>query len=288
MTDAVVPDNLTIAAVLADVDGTLVTASKELTPRAIEVVKQLHTRGVLFAITSGRPPRGMRMLVDPLELRGPIAAFNGGMIVQPDMTVVEERLVAADVAAEIAAAIHQFGLDVWVYSGTEWYVTDPRAPHVARETATVQFEPTGVPSYTGLLDRVVKIVGVSDDFELVARCETSIQVRFGSRVSAARSQPYYLDVTHPAANKGAVVERLASYYKIPLEHVATIGDQPNDTLMFRRSGLSIAMGNASPDVQHQATCVTASNEDEGFARAMEEYVLPHAASYESSQLSDRA
>src|SRR5215467_6569085 len=148
MPDAVLPANLTIAAVLADVDGTLVTAAKELTPRAIEAVKQLHTRGVLFAITSGRPPRGMRMLVDPLELRGPIAAFNGGAIVQPDMTVVEERLVAADVAPEIAAAIQQFGLDVWVYSGTEWYLTDPRAPHVARETATVQFEPTVVPSYT--------------------------------------------------------------------------------------------------------------------------------------------
>ena len=276
MADDVLPANLTIAVVLADVDGTLVTGAKELTPRAILAVKQLHAHGVLFAITSGRPPRGMRMLVEPLDLRGPIAAFNGGMTVLPDMTVVEERLVPADAAAEIVPAIRQSGLDVWVYSGTEWYITDPNAPHVVRETSTVQFEPTVVPSYDGRLDRVVKIVGVSDDFERVAGCETSIQVRFGGHVSAARSQPYYLDVTHPTANKGAVVERLSTYYKIALAHVATIGDQPNDTLMFHRSGLSIAMGNASQDVQRQATCVTASNEDEGFARAMEEYVLPHA------------
>lgn len=67
-----------IAAVLADVDGTLVTSAKVVTKRAIEAIEKLHQRGVLFAITSGRPPRGMRMLVHPLEMRGPIAAFNGG------------------------------------------------------------------------------------------------------------------------------------------------------------------------------------------------------------------
>ena len=71
--------NQKIAAVLADVDGTLVTRDKVLTPRAISAIKELRARGVLFAITSGRPPRGMRMLVEPLELDGPMAAFNGGM-----------------------------------------------------------------------------------------------------------------------------------------------------------------------------------------------------------------
>ena len=133
-----------------------------------------------------------------------------------------------------------------------------------------------MPSYDGLLDRVVKIVGVSDDHDRVARCEIALQQQFGAHVSAARSQPHYVDVTHPTANKGAVVERMSHYYKIPLEQIATLGDQPNDVLMFRRSGLSIAMGNASEEVQRQATVVTASNEDEGFAKAIEEFILPRA------------
>lgn len=276
MADASVPVTRPIAAVLADVDGTLVTQSKELTARAIEAVKKLHERGVLFAITSGRPPRGMRMLVHPLDLRGPIAAFNGGIIVQPDMTIVDERAVPADIAPAVVDAIRAHGLDPWVYRGAEWYVTDPGAPHVAREAATVQFQPTVVPGYDGLLDRAVKIVGVSDDYDKVARCEADVQQQFGTHVSAARSQPYYLDVTHPTANKGAVVERMSQYYQIPLEQIATLGDQPNDVLMFRRSGLSIAMGNASEQVQHQATYVTASNEDEGFAKAVEQFILPRA------------
>jgi hydroxymethylpyrimidine pyrophosphatase-like HAD family hydrolase len=73
-----------------------------------------------------------------------------------------------------------------------------------------------------------------------------------------------------------VIERLSHCCKIPLEQVATLGDQANDVLMFQRSGLSIAMGNASEEVQRQAACVTASNENEGFAKAIEEFILPRA------------
>jgi Cof subfamily protein (haloacid dehalogenase superfamily) len=265
-----------IAAVLADVDGTLVTGAKVVTARALEAVEQLHQRGVLFAITSGRPPRGMRMLIRPLEMRGPMAAFNGGVIVRPDMTIVDQRAVPADVAPAVVDAIRAHGLYAWIYRGTDWYVTDPHAPHAAREAATVQFQPTVVPSYDGLLDQAVKIVGVSDDYDRVARCEAAVRQQFGTHVSASRSQPYYLDVTHPEANKGVVVERLSRYYQIPLAQIATFGDGANDVLMFQRSGVSIAMGNASPEVQAQATYVTASNEDEGFAKAVEEFVLPRA------------
>jgi Cof subfamily protein (haloacid dehalogenase superfamily) len=276
MADTFIPPTQTVSLVLADVDGTLVTKSKALTPRAIEAIEELHDRGVIFAITSGRPPRGMRMLVDPLEMRGPMAAFNGGIIVMPNMTIVDERAVPADVAPAVIDTIHAHGLYAWMYRGAEWYVTDPEAPHAARESSTVQFQPTVVPSYDDYLDRAVKIVGVSDDHDLVARCEAAVQERFGTHASAARSQPHYLDVTHPTANKGVVVERLSYFYEIPLEQIATLGDQPNDVLMFQRSGLSIAMGNASEEVQRHATCVTASNEDEGFAKAVEEFILPLA------------
>ena len=97
---------------------------------------------------------------------------------------------------------------------------------------------------------------------------------FGDHVTAARSQPYYLDVTHPEANKGAVARYLSATYTIPAEAIATIGDMPNDVLMFAHSGLSSAMGNASPEVQRTARRVTASNADEGFASAVERFILP--------------
>ena len=261
---------------LADVDGTLVTKDKVLTPRAIRAVKALQERGVLFAITSGRPPRGMRMLVEPLGMDVPMAAFNGGVIVMPDMTIVDERVIPPEVTPEIMNMVRSFGLYVWIYESTEWYITDLNAPRAARESRTVQFAPTLVPSYDGHLDRVVKLVGVSDDHGRVARVRSCSAAAFRRGSSASRSQPHYLDITHPTANKGVVVHRLSSYFKIPREQVVTIGDQLNDVLMFQESGLSIAMGNSSPEVQRHATFVTASHENEGFAKAIEQIVLPFA------------
>jgi Cof subfamily protein (haloacid dehalogenase superfamily) len=263
-----------IRMVIADVDGTLVTQEKILTKRAADAVLRLHEAGILFTITSGRPPRGMAMLIEPLKLTQPIAAFNGGVLIKPDLTtVVDQKFLPVGVPEKVIEAIENHGLDVWLYTDTEWFVRDPNAPHVAREQWTVKFPPTVVKTFAGLLGRVAKIVGVSDDLERVAKCEKDVQQAGGTHISAARSQPYYLDVTHPQANKGEVVLTLSRLLNIPAAQIATLGDMPNDVLMFKKSGVSIAMGNASPEVQAAATYVTSTNEDEGFANAIEKFVL---------------
>lgn len=271
------PQSHRVRLVIADVDGTLVTHDKVLTPRAIEAVKKLHDAGIMFGITSGRPPKGMKMLIEPLQLVEPLAGFNGGVVVKPDLTPIFQQLLAPNVAAEALQLVCKHQLDVFLYSDLDWFVRDKNAPHVAREAWTVQFSPTVVNSFDTLLDRVVKIVGVGDDFDAVARCEKDMQEWSAGRVSAARSQPYYLDITHPKANKGEVVELFSKYCNIPPSEIATIGDMPNDVLMFKKSGVSIAMGNASAEVQRQATFVTASNQEDGFAKAMERLLESAAA-----------
>ena len=262
-----------IELVLADVDGTLVTPTKELTPRAIAAVRALRDAGIRFTITSGRPPRGMQMLVEPLALELPIAAFNGGLFVRPDMSVIEERAIPPGAVPQAVELLDGEGLDAWIYRGTDWLVRDTTAPHVAREAATVQFDPVEVADFDGLTDGVVKIVGVSDDEQRMAGAVDAARKQLGDHVSAALSQPYYLDITHPHANKGNVVAYLARVYHIPTERIATLGDMPNDVLMFAHSGLSIAMGNASREVQRAARRVTASNDEDGFALAIERFVL---------------
>jgi Cof subfamily protein (haloacid dehalogenase superfamily) len=262
-----------IALVLADVDGTLVTPEKELTDRTIAAVRRLKQAGIAFAITSGRPPRGMAMLVRPLELELPLAAFNGGLYVRPDMSVIEEHSIEADLVGQVIELLGKGGLDVWLYRGADWLVRDASAPHIRKEADTVRFEPTVVESFDGMVDGVVKIVGIGDDLDAVAQAEAAAREKFGDHVSAARSQPYYLDVTHPEANKGAVVRYLSRVYDVKESQIATLGDQPNDVLMFAHSGLSIAMGNSERDVQRAARRVTASNSEEGFALAIERFVL---------------
>ena len=266
--------NRQIRMLIADVDGTLVTQEKVLTKRAAAAVLSLHEAGIHFSVTSGRPPRGMAMLIDPLRITQPLAAFNGGVLIKPDLTtVVDQKFLPVGVPEKVIEAIENHGLDVWLYTDTGWFVHDPNAAHVAREEWTVKFPPTVVKTLRGLLGRVAKIVAVSDDYDRVAQCEKDVQQAGGAHISAARSQPYYLDVTHPQANKGGVVLAMSRLLNIPAEEVATIGDMPNDVLMFEKSGVSIAMGNARPEVQAAATYVTSSNEEEGFANAIEKFVL---------------
>jgi Cof subfamily protein (haloacid dehalogenase superfamily) len=262
-----------ISLVLADVDGTLVDEQKVLTERAIAAVNALRDAGIRFAITSGRPPRGMAMLFDQLELDTPIAGFNGGAFVNRDLSIVEQRTLPPDIAHQAIDLLDKHGLDRWVYSGNDWLITKAGAPHVAREGWTVKFEPKVVADFGDALNTAVKIVGISDDRELMQRCSADAKTAFGNRATANLSQPYYLDITNQDANKGAVVAYLSRHLGLAADEIATIGDQPNDVLMFNKSGFSIAMGNASDEVKAQAKAVTDSFNDEGFAKAMERFVL---------------
>jgi len=260
--------------VIADIDGTLVTREKLLTPRSVQAVQKLDQAGILFGVTTGRPPAGARMLVEPLPALKFIAGFNGGVIVRRDFSVYQQNLLPAATAEQVVKIILDHKMDVWLYTDKDWLVRNVRAYRVDREEKTVQFPPKVTPTFEGLFDHVTKIVGVSENYDTVARCEKNVQERFGASVSAARSQPFYLDVTHPKANKGEVVQLAAEFAGISPQEIATIGDMPNDITMFKQSGVSIAMGNASPEVQRAATHVTASNEEEGFAMAVEQFILP--------------
>ena len=275
---------------LADVDGTLVTKEKKLTDRAIAAVKQMRELGIEFAITSGRPPKGMEMLIRPLEITTPIAAFNGGLFVKPDLTIISEHVLGKEVVEPIIKIIEACNLEVWIYRGKDWFVHERHGSHVDREEWTVKFPPQVLSSFDDVMDKVAKIVGVSDDLEAVAKCEKAVKEAFGPHVGtkqsnphrhegegptveAARSQPYYLDVTHPEANKGGVVLTLAKMLNLKPVEIATIGDMPNDIPMFEKGGLSIAMGQSKEEVKSAASESTTSSEDEGFANAVEKFIL---------------
>jgi Cof subfamily protein (haloacid dehalogenase superfamily) len=261
--------------VVSDVDGTLVTHDKVLTPSAIDAVRMLHDAGIAFAAVSSRPPRGMAMLVEPLKLEL-LAGFNGGVIVGPDLQPVEQHLVPPEAARKAATFITEGGADLWVFADNEWLLTDPRAHYVPLERHTVQFEPTVVSEFGDRLDRVGKLVASSDDFDGLSRMEGGLQEQLGSAASIMRSQLYYIDVTNPVADKGYAARSIARHFGVPMEEVAVIGDMANDLPMFSVAGLAIAMGNALPPVQGQAHFVTASNEEDGVAKAIATIILPRA------------
>ncbi len=263
-----------VSLVVSDVDGTLVTSDKALTPRAVAAVHRLHEAGIGFSLCSSRPPFGLRMLIAPLDVRLPFGGYNAGAIVNPDLSVVEQKLLPPDAAADAVAVFRQHQVDCWVFSGDSWLVANAAGPYVDHETRTTQTPPTVVPEFTPAhFAAAGKIVGPSDDHALVARLEEQLQGLLAGRANVARSQPYYCDVIPPGIDKGRLVDLLSRRLGVPQAEILVLGDMENDLEMFRRAGFSVAMGNAADPVKKAADAVTLPNDEDGFAAAIERYVF---------------
>jgi Cof subfamily protein (haloacid dehalogenase superfamily) len=258
-----------IALVVSDVDGTLLTKDKTLTEAAKAAVRRLHEAGIGFTITSSRPTLGMRFLIEPLQITLPIGAFNGSSIVDPQLGPIEQHLIPLPAVNRCLELLNEFGVDIWLFTNDLWLTRNGNGEYVPNEKRAIRSDPTIVADFTPYLSAACKIVGSSADAALLQRCETAMQKALGADATAVRSQSYYLDITPPGCDKGTFVQTMARRLGIATDAVATIGDMQNDLAMFRTSGLSFAMGNATDDVKKVATHVTASNENEGFAGAME-------------------
>jgi hypothetical protein len=258
-----------IRLLVSDVDGTLVTRDKRLTPATRAAVGRLRSAGIHFSVTSSRPGFGMRTIIDTLKIDLPVGPFNGSSIVNPDLTVMEEQRVPQEAVERSLALFKRHGIDIWIFTNDTWVIRRD-GPYVDHERRTIATEPFCAADDRPYHDRACKVVGVSDDFPLLERVEGELQAKLGDLAHAVRSQNYYLDVTPPGANKGSFVTALARRLGVPREAVATLGDMPNDVPMFKASGLSYAMGNAAEAVKREASRVTASNEDDGFASAVDE------------------
>jgi Cof subfamily protein (haloacid dehalogenase superfamily) len=262
-----------IALVVSDVDGTLLDPDKNLTPGACAAVEKLRQAGIRFTIVSARPPRLTRQLIRDLHLTEPSACFNGALLISPDGGTLQQLPMRPADAQAVAAHICKHKLDLWVFTCTDWYVSNPAGAHVQHHEELMGCQATPLRAYDVSPFQVLKLVGVSDDFDAVKRAESELQGSSGLAISATRSSNYYLDVTHADANKGSVILTLSQMLNVPAQRIASIGDMQTDALMFRQSGVSIAMGNATGDVKGQATHVTKTNLEDGFAYAMEHFIL---------------
>jgi Cof subfamily protein (haloacid dehalogenase superfamily) len=262
-----------ISAIISDVDGTLVTDDKRLTERSRAAVAAVRRSGLPICLISSRPPRGFANLREALEIVTPSAGFNGGVLVNPDGSVLEQHLLAPQSARATVEFLSSQGIDIWVFSGPDWLLSNTAGPYIDHEKRTVGFDAVIVRDFGPALDSAAKIVGVTKDFDRLARCEVALAKLMGDAASVARSQLYYLDTTAPEANKGAGMLALAKRLAVPPTEIAVIGDGGNDVAMFEQAGLSIAMGNAQPAVKAQAHLVTASNAEDGFAMAIERFIL---------------
>ena len=265
-----------IRLVVSDVDGTLLTRDKRITDAARAAVAKLRAANIGFTIVSSRPTIGMSFLIEPLALSLPFGSFNGSSIVDSKLRPIEQHLVPASVVTRSLAVLEKFGTDIWLFSHDQWLIRDPDAEYVGLEQRAIRHAPTIVKDFAPHLESVSKIVGASSDPALLQRCEHAMHEAVGDEATAVRSQTFYLDITPPGHDKGTFVEAMAKRLGIPPADVATIGDMENDLPMFAKSGLSFAMGSAVDEIKRHATHETASNEDEGFAKAVEAILANHS------------
>ncbi len=262
-----------IGLLVADLDGTLVTRDKSLTPAAIDAARRLREAGVAFTIISSRPPRGMAPIAQQLDIDLPLAAFNGGSLVTPSLELIEAYRLPQNVARAMLGLLTSSGVEAWVYADGDWLVRNPDGFRVSFERLTLGYGPTPVQGFEDVIGRIDKLVGVSDDPAVLASVEAAARQLLNGTATINRSQSYYLDVTHPKANKGEAVKALCRRIGVEPRRTAVIGDMFNDVAMFTQAGLSIAMGNATAEVKAQADVVTDTNENDGFAKAVDQFVL---------------
>jgi Cof subfamily protein (haloacid dehalogenase superfamily) len=263
-----------IRLLVSDIDGTLVRRDKSLSDGVAAAVQRVLNAGIPVSLISARPPSGMLWIAERLGLEGPIAAFNGGTVVMPDGRIVSEERLDPATAAAALAMIDRAGVTPWLFSDGKWYARDRDNSNLAREKLAAGLEPIFDEDLAAHLHHADKLVGVSADHNLLARIEGETRAALGESATVARSQPYYLDITGPGANKGAGVARLAAAYGVLLSAVAVLGDQGNDLPMFARAGMSVAMGQAPEAVRAAASHVALSNEEDGVADAIDRFVLP--------------
>ena len=265
-----------IRLLVSDIDGTLVTKDKELTSAVRAAATRLAEHGVKLVLVSSRPPHGVELFASALGLDTPRAGFNGGVFTAADGRILQARLLDGGTARETLEYLETQQIAPWLFTADEWLLTKPDGDYVDWEQKTVKMQPRVVAEFGDAVARAGKIMAASQDFMKLAACETTLQNLLGDRAAVHRSQDYYLDITHTLANKGEAVRQAARLLGIDLSQTACIGDMANDLPMFDVAAFSIAMGQAPASMRARADYVTASNQESGWAQAVEQAILPRA------------
>ena len=242
-----------IALVVSDVDGTLLTKDKTLTDAARGAVRRLHDAGIGFTITSSRPTIGMRFLIEPLQITLPVGAFNGSSIVDPQLNPIEQHLIPPAAARRSLDVLNEFGVDIWLFTNELWLTRRGDGEYVPLEKRAIRHDPTVVADFTPYLTSRLQ------DRRLQLRCGVAAALR-GRDAAGVGHAGYRGPIANLLSRRHAArlrqghlcARRSPKRLGISTDAVATIGDMQNDLAMFRKSGISIAMGNATDDVKRLA------------------------------------
>jgi Cof subfamily protein (haloacid dehalogenase superfamily) len=255
--------------VVSDVDGTVLNPCGDLSPVDYVAAGRLRQAGIKLSLASARPSFGMGRILHMLDVQCACAGLNGAILFYPRGDVFAELPLDPSLVKDVQRALQKRNVDLWVYTRERWLVPRINGPNVRHNTDSLRTEPGRYLNIGEITDPILKLVGTSNDLRELASCGFGLQRAFAGRLSVSSSQPHYLDVTHPHADKGLAAVAIAERETVRLDAVMTIGDSTSDIPMFRVAGRSVAMGQATDEVKGAARRVTKSNAKNGFAWAVE-------------------
>lgn len=269
---------MSIKLIAIDLDGTLLNANHELNPATIKAAKEAKERGIKIVLCSGRPLTGLQKFLNELGLTEPgdfSISYNGALVQHVDTgkTVVAETLSYQDYL-RIQRLADGLDIHAHVQDGEHIYTANADiSPYTVRESFLVNmplFYRT--PDSFSADQRFAKVMLI-DDPDKLAAAKKQIPAAFFDDYYIVNSEPFFLEFMHKSVSKGNAVTALAQYLGYTMDEVMAIGDQANDLPMIEAAGLGVAMGNAIPTVKAAAQVETATNIEDGVAKAIQKYAL---------------
>jgi len=258
-----------------DVDETLVDRERRLLPGTVRALAEARRRGARLGLATGRMLVSARPYAEAIEAKAPLILYNGCRIQDPLTGEVlfrrELPLPLARLALEILPG---FDIHCNLYVGNSLYIESvtPRA-EASMIKDGVEAEPVG-DLLSFLREDPVKLLLIGKGKELDRfREEYTRNLPGSTRPELVRSEPTYLEILPAGASKGEALGEVSAITGVPLTRIAAFGDSYNDIEMLERAGLGVAMGNSPDDVKARADVVADTNEADGIAKAMEEYIL---------------
>jgi Cof subfamily protein (haloacid dehalogenase superfamily) len=263
-------------AVFIDIDGTLVKSDHSISDATIATIKKLKEKNILVVLISARPLHGMTSIAKEIGLTDfPLASLNGACI-SIDEKIIFESVIDTITTSQLHEQLRQFDATPLYYQGMNWFAeskdlyTDYEQKITTVPIIIQPFEITA--EYWQSKNSGPNKILVIAETKVVVEMQNNLRVRFIGRLNIYPSKPTYLEIMNIEASKMNAVKFLIKHYNIKQEETVAIGDNFNDKEMIAFAGLGIAMGNAPDEVKAAADYVTETNNDDGVAKALAQFI----------------
>lgn len=261
-----------------DVDGTLLNEEGVISKRTLAALRKAQQMGVVIALASGRPLHGLLPIVQHLDLDkygGYILAYNGAQILNAKTDkIILSQSIEKEVFPFIEKEANKHNMAIFTYNESQVLTNDASNPYIIKEARINNMEVQEFKPLSSAIDfNPHKCIMVNDDLSEIMKLEEEFKMRLDGVMNVFRTEPYFLEIVPELIDKSNALGVLLETLHISAKEAIVIGNGVADYSMIQMAGLGVAMGNATDSVKRCADVVTESNNEDGIALIVEEYIL---------------